>query len=597
MERETPEAQTRKPVDPEVERIVPSGNSTGFTEERQELEWLLAHPEIARSASLVRFLSFICNRYFDGEAAEIREFSIAVEALGRKPASFDSHVDPIVRVTARSLRKKLQDIYAKDGAGRPLRIVLPLGHYVPQFIRQGEQENPVADSIKDDSLALPKAGGIESDDAAPAAQHRDPFRGFVVRNRLLIVNTLLVAVLLSAVFVAGFFLGKRSDRQVQTMSPSPEWGDPVWSDEFNGSAQQAPDTSKWTFDTGNPGDDDRDIQIYCAPTGVNPRECDSRHPNVFEDGSGHLVLRAEKTASGVWTSARMTTRGLKSFQYGRIEARLRFPVGTGLWPSLWMLGSDFPKVGWPASGSVDIAESSSYTLRTNGLGPNMIRSVVHGPRYFGGNGLWRDFKLPNGGRVDDTAFHSYGMIWSPGMIQFYVDDPSDIFFVLDSTDIPAGGEWVFDKPFDLFLNLAVGGIWPGNPDSSTPNPADLVVDYIRVYKIPQIPAPTIQWQPVRVKSGNAVASIINLQAHGYAGRVHLACTTDPAIVGCTLATPIVDFSETLQQQDTLTLSTESFSDKGKTLAPSGRYRVTITAITISGDRSQIVAPFDVIPAN
>lgn len=594
MEREIPEAQTRKPVDPEGERIVPSGNSAGFAEERQELEWLLAHPDIARSASLVRFLSFICSRYFEGEAAEIREFSIAVEALGRKPASFDSHVDPIVRVTARGLRKKLQDIYANDGAGRPLRIVLPLGHYVPQFIRQNEFEKLVSDSITGESVSSLKTGESDPDDAAPL---RAGFRAFCVRNRLAILNTVLVAVLLSMVFVAGFFLGKRSDRQAQALSPSLQWGDPIWSDEFDGPAHYPPDASKWTFDTGNPGENDHDIEIYCSPTGPNPRECDPHHPNAFQDGSGHLVLRAQKTASGAWTSARMTTRGLKSFQYGRIEARMKFPLGAGLWSSFWMLGSDFGKVGWPASGSVDIAESTSYTRITNGLGPNMIRSTVHGPRYFGGNGLWHDFKLPNGGRVDDGGFHSYGMIWSPGMIQFYVDDPADVFFVQDASDIPAGGEWVFDQPFDLILNLAVGGIWPGDPDSSTPNPADLVVDYIRVYKIPQIPAPEVRWQPVRVKSGNAVASIIDLQAHGYAGRVHLACATEPAIVGCSLATPIIDFSETLVQQDTLTLSTESFSDKGKTLAPPGRYRVTITATTISGDRSQIVAPFDVIQAN
>lgn len=597
MERETPEVSTNKPVNSEAEQSVPSGNSADFIEERQELEWLLAHPDIARSASLVRFLSYICSRYFEGEAAEIREFSIAVDALGRKPAIFDSHVDPIVRVTARGLRKKLQDIYANDGASRPMRIVLPLGHYVPQFIRQGEPEKPATDSIADESVAVPIAAENEPDKTAPATPLPSGLRGFAARNRSAILNSLVVAVLLSAVFVAGFFLGKRSDRQTQVLNPSLQWGDPVWSDEFDGPAHQPPESSKWTFDTGNLGDNDHDIQIYCAPVGPNPRECDSRRPNVFQDGSGHLVLRAQKTASGVWTSARMTTRGLKSFQYGRIEARLRFPVGTGLWPSFWMLGSDFGKVGWPASGSVDIAENTSYTLRTNGLGPNMIRSTVHGPRYFGGNGLWRDFKLPNGGRVDDVAFHTYGMLWSPGMIQFYVDDPADVFFVQDAGDLPAGGEWVFDKPFDLILNLAVGGIWPGDPDSSTPNPADLMVDYIRVYKIPQILAPTIQWQPVRVKSGNAVASIINLEAHGYAGHVHLACSTEPATVGCSLATPIVDFSETLMQQDTLTLSTESFSDNGKTLAPPGRYRVTITATTVSGDRSQIVAPFDVIPAN
>lgn len=148
------------------------------------------------------------------------------------------------------------------------------------------------------------------------------------------------------------------------------------------------------------------------------------------------MLRAERSANGSWTSARITTRGLKTFQYGRIEARMKLPVGTGLWPSFWMLGADFGTAGWPASGSVTIVENVSLTPRSNGLGPTMIRSTLHGARYFGGNGLWRDFKFPNNLRVDDGSFHTYGIIWSPGMIQFYVDDPANIFFVQDASDLP-----------------------------------------------------------------------------------------------------------------------------------------------------------------
>ncbi len=107
-----------------------------FKEEREELERVLSHPEFSRSASLVRFLSFICNRYFDGESSEIREYTIAVEALGRKESNFDSHADPIVRVTARALRKKLGEYYENGGKDHAIQIVLPLGHYVPQFIRR-----------------------------------------------------------------------------------------------------------------------------------------------------------------------------------------------------------------------------------------------------------------------------------------------------------------------------------------------------------------------------------------------------------------------------------------------------------------------------
>jgi beta-glucanase (GH16 family) len=306
-----------------------------------------------------------------------------------------------------------------------------------------------------------------------------------------------------------------------------------------------------------------------------------------------LVLRAEKTPDGVWTSARITTKGLKNVEYGRIEARMKLPVGTGLWPSFWMLGADFPAVGWPASGSFDFIENVALKSGSNGLGPNIIRSTLHGPNYYGANGLWHDFRLPNGARVDDDSFHTYGAIWSPGMIQFYVDDPANVYFVANASIVPEGGQWVFDHPFFLVMNLAVGGDWPGDPDATTPNPADIVVDYVRVYRIPATPAPSIQWQPVQIKAGSTVASNVILSAHGYSGRVHLSCSTEPATAVCSLAASVVNFSDTLSQQDTLTLSTDSFTSSGRVVAPLGRYKLTITATSISGDHSQLTVPFEV----
>lgn len=561
-----------------------SPNSLNFRKEREELEWLLSHPEMVRSTNLVRFLSFICNRYFDGQSDDIREYSIAVEALGRKAASFDSHVDPIVRVTARALRKKLDEIYKGDGKDRPLQIVLPVGHYVPQFVPASQAAAQVENG---GNGAQPREDQAGKGRRAGAAQ-------WLAERRRLIVQSGLAVLALAAVFAAGYFWGRRAKSPSVSMNQSFNWGAPVWSDEFNGAAGQTPDPTKWSFQTGNnKGWGNHELEIYCAPEGRNPRGCNPHRPNAFLDGAGHLVLRAERNADGDWTSARMTTSGLKDFQYGRIEARMRMPVGPGLWPSFWMLGSDFKKVGWPASGSVDIVENVSETQRTNGLGPQMIRATVHGPRYYGANGLWHDFVLPDGGRVDDSSFHTYGIIWSPGMIQFYVDNPANVYFVQDANDIPAGGRWVFNHPFSLVLNLAVGGDWPGDPNASTPNPARMLVDYVRAYKIPKVQAPRIMWQPVQVKTGASVASIVSLQARHYAGRVLLTCTTQPATATCSLATSVVNFSDTLSQEDTLTLSTESFSDKGKTVAPPGRYKVTITATTMSGNRSQLTVPFEV----
>ncbi len=596
------------PLDASIEKLEkpaesgprPHGASVAFREEREELERILNDPEISRSQSLVRFLSFICNKYFDGQTDDIREYTIAVEALGRKESSFDSHIDPIVRVTARSLRKKLWKIYSTDGGSHALQIVLPLGHYVPQFVRPNAPGAHVAlpdEATIDASEADEEA---ETEQSANSAGAQPKARaGFLAGHRRLLLESALVLFVVPVIFLAGYFFGRNREHAVQPVAQSFRWGDPVWSDEFNGAAGQAPDPTHWTYDTGshnefgNQGWGDHEVETYCAPVGANPHGCDPRRPNAFLDGSGHLVLRAERNADGDWTSARLTTRGLKDFEYGRIEARMKLPVGTGLWPSFWMLGSNFLTTGWPASGSFTIVENVALTQRTNGIGPTRIRATLHGPRYYGGNGPWRDFQFPNGARVDDGNFHTYGIIWSPGMMQFYVDDPANIFFVQNASDLPEGGQWVFDHPFFLVMNLAVGGDWPGNPDATTPNPAEMLVDYVRVYRIPPVPAPAVQWQPVDVKAGASVASVITLRAREYAGRVHLGCSIEPAAAACSLASSVVDLSDTLSQDDSLTVSTDFFSDKGRVIAPPGRYKMTITATTISGDHSQLTVPFEV----
>lgn len=587
------DAQSAKPDNLEAQGQnagAPEPSPPDFREERAELEWLLHHPDMVRSANLVRFLSFICNRYFDGQPEEIREYSIAVEALGRKPVSFDSHIDPIVRVTARALRKKLTEIYSNGGSNRPIQIVLPVGNYVPRFVRT-LQDGAQAEEV--DTPGPP----MESESEAIDVPKANAWKKWIGGKRKLILQWTVALLGLAGVFLAGYRLGQRTRSAAPASSRSLHWGDPIWSDDFEGAAQEKPDPSKWAFETGNQnGWGNHEEEIYCASGSANPHGCNPRHPNAFLDGAGHLVLRAERNAEGDWTSARITTSGLKSFQYGRIEARMKLPIGGGLWPSFWMLGSDFPKVGWPASGSVDIVENVSVTKRTNGLGPEMIRATVHGPRYYGANGLWHDYKLPDGARVNDGNFHTYGIVWSPGMIQFYVDDPANVFFVQDANDIPAGGQWVFDRPFSLILNLAVGGDWPGAPDTMTPNPADMVVDYVRAYKIPPVQAPSIQWQPVRVKTGASTASMVTLQARQYSGRVLLTCSAQPATAACSLATSVVNFSDTLSQEDTLTVSTESFSEKGRMVAAPGQYKLTITATTISGDRSQLTVPFQVTAA-
>ena len=250
----------------------------------------------------------------------------------------------------------------------------------------------------------------------------------------------------------------------------------VWSDEFNSTAPGAmPDGSKWTYDQGAGGYGNGELQTYCKP-GVDAAPCVAASPNAYQDGHGHLVIEARRDSTGDWTSARLKTQGLYQVQYGRVEARIKLPVGAGLWPAFWMLGSNVKTVGWPQCGEQDIMEwVQSY-------GPGATSSTTHGPGYSGGSGITAQSSLPQGGRVDD-GYHIYGVTWSPNRIEYYRDTPGNVFLTLTPASLPAGAAWVYDHPFYILLNLAIGGGgFPGTTDSTTPPRAQMLVDYVRVYQ-------------------------------------------------------------------------------------------------------------------
>jgi beta-glucanase (GH16 family) len=448
---------------------------SALLESKEELERVLNHPPISRSLNLVKFLSFICEKYFDGEGEEIRERTVAVEALGRKESTFDSHDDPIVRVTARELRKKLAEYYENEGRDNRVQIVLPRGRYIPQFVRNQVRPTVVSPNVE-------PATGDEQLLSVPAMAHPEKAASGSILDKMssgwqMPLKYALVVSGLFAVFFAGYLVGHRQSSSAVTFNAPIDWGEPVWSDDFDGPGGHVPDPSRWVQES-NSQDGSKS-----PPCGDNPN-CLSAQQSIFLNGAGQLVLRASRNRDDSWTSARLSTRGLKDFRYGRIEARMKLPVGAGLWPAFWLMGSSFPKVGWPAAGSIDIMENVGAQNGSHGLGPNVIRSTLHGPGSFGQNGIWHDYTLPNGGRVDDGGFHTYGIIWSPRTVQFYVDTPSNVYFIKQSSDLPKGSEWVFDKPFYLMLSLEVGGDWPGSADNLTPNPADMVIDYVRVYSLP-----------------------------------------------------------------------------------------------------------------
>ncbi len=206
-------------------------------------------------------------------------------------------------------------------------------------------------------------------------------------------------------------------------TPSPSL---VWHDEFDGPAGASFDRAKWVADTGGQGFGNQEREFYTT-----------RAENVALDGDGHLVITARVAPSSPahqcwygacrYTSTRLKTKGLFAQTYGRFEARIRIPRGQGMWPAFWMLGADIDSIG------------------------------------------------------DD--FHVFAVTWQPNEIRWYVDGRE--YHHMTPADLPHGTKWVFDHPFFLLLNLAVGGGWPGDPDASTTFPQQMVVDYIRVYRDPQ----------------------------------------------------------------------------------------------------------------
>ncbi|MFJ6795433.1 lectin [Streptomyces sp. NPDC091268] len=248
----------------------------------------------------------------------------------------------------------------------------------------------------------------------------------------------------------------------------------TFSDEFDGPAGSAVDGGKWQVETGD-NVDNHERQYYTAG-----------NRNAALDGQGHLVITARRENSAdypcwygrcEYTSARLNTAGRFTTTYGRVEARMKIPRGQGMWPAFWMLGDDIGRVGWPASGEIDVMENVGFE-------PSAVHGTLHGPGYSGSGGIGAGYSLP-GGQAFADAFHTFAVDWSPNAVTWSVDG------VVYQRRTPAdlgGRQWVFDKPFFLILNLAVGGYWPGDPDGSTAFPQQLLVDYVRVTADPAPPA-------------------------------------------------------------------------------------------------------------
>ncbi|BBH64637.1 hydrolase [Actinoplanes sp. OR16] len=272
------------------------------------------------------------------------------------------------------------------------------------------------------------------------------------------LRMLLSAAVVATTLAGALTLASHGDTAEAAIGPV------TWSDEFNGAAGAPVDGSKWNFDIGGGGFGNNELQYYTNSTG-----------NVRQDGAGHLAITARKEnpsnfqcwyGTCQYTSGRILTSGKFTQRYGRFEASIKIPKGQGIWPAFWMLGDNLGSVGWPQSGEIDIMENV-------GKEPNKVYGTVHGPGYSGGSAISGSRTL--GAPLGD-AYHSYAVEWSPNLIVWYLDGV-EYHRVTPAT--LGGRAWVFDHPFYLILNVAVGGNWPGSPDASTSFPQTMLVDYVR----------------------------------------------------------------------------------------------------------------------
>ena len=362
----------------------------------------------------------------------------------------------------------------------------------------------------------------------------------------------------------------------------------TWCDEFNGAANSAINAANWTYDTGAGGWGNNELETYCAPTS-NTSPCSTSTPNEYIDGNGHLAIQVRSVGS-TWTSARLKTQGLQTFHAGRIEASLQIPSHAGLWPAFWMLGAQ-PGVSWPTVGESDIMENWPTTSNIPGPGATGNRSTIH-TKVTGGSGMGGGFTFPSGERID-TAFHTYGEIWSANMIQFYVDDPTQPFFVVTASNLPSGDVWPFSSsadPFFIIMNIAVGGTLGAPTDSLTGSQAPMLVDYVRQYTPSAIPAPQlVPGGNITVKagatSGNSTPVTVNSTTG--TGRVAFSCTTTAPKASCLVTSAdavnkyTLNFSSTSSASATVTVTTTANSRHRSNGTPPGSYTVTVNAFTES----------------
>ncbi|HWX46072.1 MAG TPA: glycoside hydrolase family 16 protein [Solirubrobacteraceae bacterium] len=261
--------------------------------------------------------------------------------------------------------------------------------------------------------------------------------------------------------------GYRARHAAPVVGGSARWRHLVWSDNFKGPVGARPNPRRWSFDIGGNGWGNEELESYT-----------SKPSNAELDGQGHLVITARaETYTGPdgavrsYTSARLQTLHTFQFKYGLVEARIKVPAGQGLLPQFWMLGDNaYQPNGWPGSGEID-------TMEVLGSHPYVVKGTIHGPWSWAPHGVSANLRSPISLA---SGFHVYGVEWEPNRISFLLD--GSVYQTIAPVDLPAGAAWPFRHPYFLLLDLAVGGVWAGSPSPTTPLPAQMIVDWVRVWQ-------------------------------------------------------------------------------------------------------------------
>ena len=232
----------------------------------------------------------------------------------------------------------------------------------------------------------------------------------------------------------------------------------VWADEFNGTTL---DMNSWTYEVGRGewGWGNNELQYYH----------DGEKNATVMDGKLTITAKEESAGDAAYTSARIVTRGKKEFQFGRVDIRARLPKGQGIWPALWMLGSNIGDVSWPACGEIDIMEAVGHK-------PNEVFGTAHWGKSVPSTFNSKKYRLSTGDFTD--SFYVYSIVWEKDKIEWYVNDVK--YHTI--TPVNIGSIYPFNNPFFFIFNIAVGGNLPGSPDANTRFPQTMEIDYIRVFQ-------------------------------------------------------------------------------------------------------------------